>query len=143
MTEIVSALSDALSPSEIEVEMIAIMKTTSISSIVVSFGSRVWKRMTPSSARYAPAMIASPRMRSAFASSEPRIEVCATTISPARRAKTTMKSSGRLPSVDCRTPVVAGPKRAPTVSVPTPTVHASSASAMIPTTNCSTAFASA
>ena len=91
--------------------MIAIMKTTSISSIVVSFGSRVWKRMTPSSDRYAPAMIASPRTSSAFARSEPRIEVCATTISPARSAKTTMKSSGRFPSVDCSTPVVAGPKR--------------------------------
>ena len=88
-------------------------------------------------------MIASPRTRSAFARSEPRIEVCATTISPARSAKITMNSSGRFPSVDWSTPVVAGPKRAATTSVPTPTVHASSASAMIPTTNWSTAFASA
>ena len=123
--------------------MIAIMKTTSMRSIVVSFGRRVWKRMTRSSARHAPAMIARPSTRSAFASNDPRIEVCATTISPARSAKITMKSSGRLPSVDCSTPVTAGPKRAPTTSVPTPTVHARSASATIPTTNCTTASTSA
>ena len=42
--------------------------------------------------------------------------------------------------MDCSTPVTAGPKRAPTTSVPTPTVHARSASATIPTTNCRTAF---
>ena len=116
------------------------MKTTSISSIVVSFGSRVLKRISPSGDFHAPAMIARPRTKRAFASSEPRIDVCATTISPARSAKTTMKSSGRFPSVDCSTPVIAGPKRAPTTSVPTPTVHASSASPTIPARNCATAF---
>ena len=73
------------------------MKTTSISSVVVSFGSRRPKRMTPSSERHAPAMIARPRTRSAFASSDPRIDVCATTISPALSAKMTMKSSGQVP----------------------------------------------
>ena len=85
------------------------MKTASRSSVVVSFGSRAWKRMTPSSARVAPATIARPRTRSALANSEPRIDVCATTISPAASEKRTMKSSGRLPSVDCSTPVAAGP----------------------------------
>ena len=124
--------------------MIAMMKTTSISSIVVSFGEPRLEAHEPVvGASTRPAMIASPRTRSALARSEPRIDVCATTISPARSAKTTMKSSGRFPRVDCSTPVVAGPKRAPTISVPTPTVHASSASATIPTTNCATAFASA
>src|SRR5262245_17749492 len=137
-TEMVSALSAAASPSESDVEMSAIMKTTSMSSIVVSLGSRRWKRMIPSSARQAPAMIASPRTSSALARSEPRIDVCATTISPARSAKSTMKSSGRLPSVDCSTPVTAGPKRAPTDSVAIETTHASPASAMPDTTKIAT-----
>jgi hypothetical protein len=48
-------------------------------------------------------------MRSAFASSDPRIDVWAMTISPALSAKMTMKNSGRLPTVAWRTPVVAGP----------------------------------
>ena len=47
----------------------------------------------------------------------------------ARGAKRTTKSSGRFPSVDWRTPVSAGPKRAPTASVATPIAHASPASA--------------
>ena len=69
------ALSLARSPSDTEAEMIAIMKTTSMRSIVVSFGKRVWKRMTLSSARHAPAMIARPSTRSALASKDPRIDV--------------------------------------------------------------------
>ena len=99
--------------------------------------------MIPSGERQAPAMIARPSTNSAFARSEPRIDVCATTTSPARRAKMTMKSSGRFPSVDWSTPVIAGPKREPTDSVPTPTVQARSARARIPTKNWSTAPASA
>ena len=86
------------------------MKTARSSSVAVSFGSRDWKRMTPSSAWRAPATIASPSTSSAFANSEPRIDVWATTISPAASEKRTMKSSGRLPSVDWSTPVTAGPK---------------------------------
>ena len=78
----------------------------------MSFGSRAPKRITPSFAWRVPATIARPRTSSAFANREPMIEVCATTVSPAESAKSTMKSSGRLPSVDCRTPVMAGPKRA-------------------------------
>ena len=111
-------------------------------TIVVSFGSLRGKRMRPSSDRQAPAMIARPSTSRAFARSEPRIDVCATTISPARSAKITMKSSGRLPSVDCSTPVAAAPNSAPTASVPIPTVQASSASATMPTTNWTTASAS-
>ena len=90
----------------------------------MSFGSRAPKRMVPSSLARAPATIAKPRTSSAFANSEPMIENCATTTSPALSAKRTMKSSGRLPSVDCSTPVTAGPKRAPTDSVPMPTAQA-------------------
>ena len=52
-----------------------------------------------------PATIARPSTSSAFANSEPRIDVCATTTSPAESAKRTTKSSGRFPSVDCSTPV--------------------------------------
>jgi hypothetical protein len=53
-----------------------------------------------------------------------------------------MKSSGRLPSVDCRTPVAAGPKRAPTASVAAPTTYASPESATAETTKRTTASAS-
>ena len=97
--------------------------------MAVSFGSRWRKRITSPSAARAPATIASPRTSSAFANSEPRIEVWATTISPAESANSTMKSSGRLPSVDWSTPVTAGPKRAPTDSVATPISQASPPSA--------------
>ena len=44
-------------------------------------------------------------------------------------AKRTTKSSGRLPSVDCSTPVSAGPNREPTASVARPITQASPASA--------------
>ena len=113
-------------------------KTASSSSVAVSFGSRFAKRITPSLAVAAPATIASPSTSRAFANSEPRIENCATTGSPARSANTTMKSSGRLPSVDCSTPVTAGPKRAPTDSVPTPIAHATPPRAAPETTNTTT-----
>src|SRR4029079_10858809 len=76
-----------------------------------------------------PARITRPRTRRAFANREPRIEYCATTSSPAERAKRTTKSSGRFPSVDCRTPVSAGPKRSPTASVENDTTQATPASA--------------
>ncbi len=109
----------------------------------MSFGSRFLKCMTPSSARCEPAMITRPRTRSAFAKIEPRIVVCATTSSPARIEKRTMKSSGRLPSVDWRTPVRAGPVRAPTASVENETTQARPASAMAPTTKVATSSASA
>ena len=97
----------------------------------MSFGSLAAKRMTPPSslATTDPATIASPSTRSAFAKSDPRIDVWATTTSPADRAKMTTKSSGRFPSVVCRTPVSAGPNRAPTASVARPIAHASPASA--------------
>ena len=65
------------------------------------------------------------------------IDVCATTISPAESAKTTMKNSGRFPSVDCSTPVTAGPKRSPTCSVAKETTQASPASATVATPNAS------
>ena len=50
---------------------------------------------------------------SALAKSDPTTEVCATTTWPAESAKSTMKNSGRLPSVDCRKPVIAGPEARP------------------------------
>src|SRR5205807_1298079 len=78
----------------------------------------------PGLERRAAARIVSPRTRRAFANREPRIDVFATTISPADTAKRTTNSSGRLPSVDCRTPVAAGPKRAATVSVAMATIQA-------------------
>ncbi len=95
----------------------------------MSFGSRFWNRITPPSDELAPTAIASPSTSSAFANSEPRIENCATTSSPALSEKITMKSSGRLPSVDCSTPVTAGPNLAPTDSVAIPIAHATPPSA--------------
>ena len=75
---------------------------------------------------------------SALANSEPTTEVCATTTCPSESANSTMKNSGRLPSVDCRKPVIAGPKRVPTCSVANETIEASAASATPATTNAST-----
>ena len=86
------------------------MKLVTSSSVAVSLGSRGPKRMTPSGELRAPTTITRPSTSSALANSEPMIDVCATTTSPARRAKTTTKNSGRLPSVDCSTPVAAGPE---------------------------------
>ncbi len=79
------------------------------SSVAVSCGSRVLKRMTPSGAARAPAIIVSPRTSRPLAKIEPMIVVRATTSSPAESAKRTMKSSGRFPSVDWSAPVTAGP----------------------------------
>ena len=119
------------------------MKTASRSSVAVSLGRRAWKRMTPSPAKRDPAMIVRPSTSSAFANNEPRIDVWATTISPAASEKSTMKSSGRLPSVDWSTPVTAGPKCEPTDSVPIPIAHASPPSAAAATTKTATGSASA
>jgi hypothetical protein len=109
----------------------------------VSFGSRALKRITPSFDSRAPTTITKPSTSSALAKIEPRIENCATTTSPADSAKITTKNSGRLPSVDWRTPVTAGPKCSPTASVVNETTQASPASAMPATTNASTSGAPA
>ena len=50
----------------------------------------------------------------------------------------TTKNSGRLPSVDCISPVAAVPNRSPTCSVENETIHATPASAMPATTNAAT-----
>jgi hypothetical protein len=87
------------------------MKDDTSSRVAVSFGSRRPKRMIPSRSRLAPAMITSPSTSSALTRIDPRIAVSATTRWPAFSAKITTKNSGRLPSVDCITPVAAGPSR--------------------------------
>ena len=82
---------------------------------------------------------------------EPMSAVWTTTTSPARSAKKPMKSSGRLPSADCTTPVVACPRRGPRWSVAAPTRNASAERATAETAktrvelapaSCSTAVAS-
>jgi hypothetical protein len=108
----------------------------------VSFGSRAPNVIVPSGCFVEPATIASPSTRRAFAKREPRIENWATTSSPAESAKSTMKSSGRFPSVDCSAPVTAGPYRAPTDSVAMPIVQATPPSAAPVTTNVTTGSAS-
>ena len=55
-----------------------------------------------------PARRTRPSTSSAVANSEPTIALWATTRSPARSAKITTKSSGRLPSVACSSPVAGG-----------------------------------
>ena len=86
------------------------MKLATSSSVAVSLGSRGPKRITPSDACRAPSTMTRPSTSSALTNSEPMIDVWATTTSPARSAKMTTKSSGRLPRVDCSTPVAAGPE---------------------------------
>ncbi len=122
---------------------ITIRKLASSISTALSFGRRTWKRITPSALSRQPANTTSPSTSSAFAKIEPMIDVCATTTSPAERAKTTMKNSGRFPSVDCSTPVTAGPNRSPTCSVANDTSHASPARATVATPNASSEGASA
>ena len=116
--------------------------TASSNNVAVSFGRRAPKVIVPSARRSEPAAMVSPSTRSAFAKSEPRIENWATTTSPAESANSTMKSSGRLPSVDWSAPVTAGPNRAPTDSVAMPINHATPPSAAPVTTNVTTGSAS-
>ena len=129
IAEIVTMLSLALSCVFDEIPTSTMMKPDSSSSVVVSFGSRAENRMTPSSDWRAPTTITKPSTSSALAKIEPMIENWATTISPFDSAKMTTKNSGRLPSVDCRTPVTAGPKCSPTCSVVNEITHAMPASA--------------
>ena len=97
----------------------------------MSFGRRREKRISPSSERLAPTTITSPRTSSALAKIDPTSAVWATTSSPFWRAKTTTNSSGRLPSVDCSTPVTPGPKRSPSCSVAKEISHARPARATV------------
>ena len=119
--------------------MSTITKLARISRVAVSFGRRGLKRIRFSRDCRAPATITRPSTSRPFANRLPRIEVCATTVSPARSAKTTMKNSGRLPSVDWSTPVTAGPNRSPTCSVEKPTSQASPARASVAATKAASA----
>ena len=116
-TEIATWCWLARSPTWSETPSTVMMNTASRRRVAVSLGSREPKRMIPSSDRRAPTKRVAPSTRSALANSEPRIDAWATTTSPAESANRTTKSSGRLPSVDWSTPVMAGPKRSPTASV--------------------------
>ena len=129
--EIALTWCEALSPLAAEIPSSTIRKLASSNSVALSFGRRARKRITPSALWWQPAMITRPSTSSALAKIEPMIDVRATTISPAESANTTTKNSGRFPSVDCRTPVTAGPKRSPTCSVANDTIQASPASASV------------
>ena len=107
------------------------MNTVTCSSVAVSRGSRLEKRISPSCERRAPTTTTRPSTSSAFARIEPTIAVCATTSSAFLSAKITTNSSGRLPSVDCNMPVTPGPKRSPSCSVANDTTHARPASASV------------
>ena len=137
--EIPSTWCDAWSLAATEIPISTITKLARISSVAVSFGRRGLKRIRFSPDRHAPAITTRPSTSSAFANRLPRIEVCATTTSPARNAKMTMKSSGRFPSVDWSTPVTAGPYRSPTCSVEKLTIHASPARATVAAAKAATA----
>ncbi len=114
------------------------MNVATSSNVAVSFGSRGLNRMIPSSARRAPATITRPSTNSAFTRIEPTIAVCATTNWPALSAKITTKNSGRLATVACSTPVIAGPTRSPTCSVANDTIQAVPANATVASTNAPT-----
>ena len=111
------------------------MNEATSSSVAVSLGKRGLKRMTPSRWRSAPATITSPSTSSALNRIEPRMAVSATTFWPACNAKITTKNSGRLPTVDCISPVAAGPSRLPTCSVARATIQARPARASVANTN--------
>ena len=114
---------------------ITMMNVAAMSSVAVSFARRWPKRITPSGARRAPTTITIPSTSSAFEKIDPITVLCATTASPWRRAKTTRKSSGRLPSVACMNPATPAPSSSPTLSTPTATTCASPASATVAKTN--------
>ncbi len=115
------------------------MNTVTSSSVAVSRGSLWEKRITPSGAFIAPTTITRPSTSIALAKIDPMIAVCATTSSPFCSAKITTNSSGRLPSVDCNIPVIAGPKRSPSCSVANDTTHAKPANASVATAKRGTA----
>ena len=91
--------------------------------------------------RRPPAKNASPSTNRLFPRIEPTIAACTTSINPARKAKIPTKSSGKLPSADCNTPVAPEPRRSPTCSVAWPTSAARSASAPADTAKMRTALA--
>ena len=76
-----------------------------------------------------PTTNAMPRTSRLLARIDPMSANWTTTTNPAWRLKSPMKSSGRLPRADCRIPVTAGPCRALSCPVPSPTSEASIASA--------------
>ena len=116
-------------------------KSVTNPSVAASCGSRVLKRIRSSSEASTPVTITRPCTSRALARIDPTSEVCATTSSPAPNAKSTTKSSGRFPSVACRYPVTAGPKRSPTCSVATATTQASAANASVAAAKAATADA--
>jgi len=111
------------------------MNVAAMSSVAVSFARRCPKRITLSGALREPTTITIPSTSSAFEKIDPITVLCATTASPSRRAKTTRKSSGRLPSVACMKPAMPAPSSSPTLSTPTATTWASPARAMVAKTN--------
>ncbi len=91
------------------------------------------KRWTPF--RAPPTTKASPSTSRTFARTEPTIVAVATSYSLLFSAKSTTKSSGRLPSALWTTPVPPAPSRSPSASTLRPTRLASSASATPEMTN--------
>ena len=91
--------------------------------------------------RKPPTKKASPNTSRLFPRIEPTSAAWITVISPSRRAKYPTKSSGKLPSEDCNTPVAPGPRCEPNCSVPMPTRAASRARATPETTKVRTALA--
>ena len=87
-------LSLALSWAAVDAPQMTIRKVVVSTSVDVSFGSRLPKRMIPSSERHAPVTMTSPRTKAPLARIEPSSENWATTTSPAESANSTMKNSG-------------------------------------------------
>ena len=111
---------------------IASAATASTSRTAIVRTGAAPKRWTPW--RMPPAKNARPRTSRLLARIDPTSAVWTTTTSPAWSAKNEMNSSGRLPRADWRTPVLPGPSRYPSWSVPAPMTPASPASAIADTT---------
>ena len=82
-----------------------------------------------------PTTNATPSTSTLLARIEPTSAAWTTLTSPSRRAKSAMKSSGRLPRPDWTTLAPPEPSREPSCSVAVPTRRARSASAAAATTN--------
>src|SRR2546421_2234598 len=113
--------------------------TDSSASVAIMRGTSEAKRCVPW--RKPPTKKASPSTSRLFPRIEPTSAAWITAISPLRSAKYPTKSSGKLPSEDCNTPVAPGPRCEPSCSVPMPTRAASSARATPETTKVRTALA--
>ena len=108
----------------------------------MSFGSRAWNAIAPSPRSCGACHDREPEHEQRVREQRPEDRELRHDDLAGRQRNSTMNSSGRFPSVDCSTPVTAGPNRAPTDSVAMPIAHATPPSETPVTTNTATGEAS-